>query len=98
MTRASPQPAHQPARPSRRRWLLAGSLAGVLVLAGAVAGFVWHRQSTPRPPAIDLAEFDPEAAAAVRDAETALEREPRSVAAWGHLGMVLFAHDVYRQA
>jgi tetratricopeptide (TPR) repeat protein len=68
----------------------------VLVLTGAVAGVVWYR--SPRPPAIDLAEFDPEAAAAVREAETALQKQPRSAAAWGHLGMVLFAHDVYRQA
>ena len=66
----------------------------VLAAAGATAGW-WatHRASVPEPPAVDLAGADPEVAAAVESARAAVRREPSSGAAWGHLGMVLRAHD-----
>jgi tetratricopeptide (TPR) repeat protein len=99
MTTASPRPGRPTARaPARRRFFLAASLIGILALAGVIVGLVWHAVTTPRPPTLDLTGFDPEAAAAVGDAQAAVGRQPRSAAAWGHLGMVLFAHDVYAQA
>jgi tetratricopeptide (TPR) repeat protein len=60
----------------------------VIVVAG------WRLWRTPAvaPPFVDLAGADPEVAALVELARKDVLADPRSAAAWGHLGMVLRAH------
>jgi tetratricopeptide (TPR) repeat protein len=49
-------------------------------------------------PEIDLTALDPAVVAAVDAARTHVLRSPQSAAAWGRLGMVLAAHDLYAPA
>jgi protein O-GlcNAc transferase len=83
----------------RRRWWVA--LLLVLVLLGGAVGFWVYRTAGPAlpdVPAVDVAHADPEVAAAVMSARTAVLQKPRSAAAWGHLAMVLHAHEFFGEA
>jgi tetratricopeptide (TPR) repeat protein len=79
---------------SGRRVLLL-LLAGVLLAAAGVGGYFawWPRQSVVPP--IATAGLDAEVVAAIARARGAVEARPKSAAAWGRLGMVLFAQDMY---
>ncbi len=82
-----------PARAKGKRLLL---LAAALLLAGAAAGGYFMRRT--RPPAIPTVPtegLDAEVAAAIAEARAGVEAHPRSASAWGHLGLVLFAQDMY---
>ncbi len=76
----------------------AASLLAV-VAVGALAAGVWkYRQATlapsaPPPPAIDLDRCDPLVAESIRQAQQQVRESPLDGAAWGHLGMVLLAHQ-----
>jgi tetratricopeptide (TPR) repeat protein len=76
----------------RRRRLL---LLGVGVVAAVVVwGIVWGGWlRSARPPVVDLKGVDPGIAEAIESARRDVEQKPRSAAAWGHLAMVLRAHD-----
>jgi tetratricopeptide (TPR) repeat protein len=75
---------------SRRRILF----GGVIVLAAVGAGAYYLFRPAPPPiPAVDLSRVDPEVADAVTTAIDAVKAHPRDGAAWGHLGMILRAHD-----
>lgn len=74
-------------------------LCAVLLLAGAsVGGYLVWRRSAPIVPTIATAGLDAEVVAAVEQARADVLAEPRSAAAWGRLGMVLFAHDMYAES
>src|SRR5437764_523279 len=90
-------PAH-PA-PRSRRWT-ALAILGVALLACVAGGFALlrGRHFPPPVPAPDLGEADPKVAAAVREAQEKVRREPRSAEAWGRLGTVLTAHDYHAEA
>jgi tetratricopeptide (TPR) repeat protein len=78
---------------SRRRYWLAGILAVLLVAAGG-AYFWWpvHRLVIPTIPTNGL---DPEVVAALADARDRVQHQPESADAWGHYGLVAFAHGKY---
>lgn len=79
----------------RRRLCWVG-LTGVLVILG-VASFLWYR--TPHePPVVRRAIPDAEVAEAVETARSAVLATPRSAKAWGHYGMVLYAHYFLAEA
>ncbi len=70
-------------------------LLGLLVLLVCVAIGRWIQDRSvdlPAIPAIRLEGADPEVAAAIENARAALQKEPRSLQAWGKLGMILHAN------
>jgi tetratricopeptide (TPR) repeat protein len=71
-------------------------LSLVLLLAGgAAAGYLIWRPHGPVVPAIATAGMDHEVVAAIADARAGVEARPKSAAAWGRFGMILFAQDMY---
>ncbi|HEX5271370.1 MAG TPA: tetratricopeptide repeat protein [Gemmataceae bacterium] len=94
---SSVPPSAPPVRPRRRKVLaLLVLLMGAAVVAGLA--FALSRLRAPRPPVIELGGLNPEAAEAIRRARADVEAKPRSGAAWGRLGMVLFANDLWQEA
>jgi tetratricopeptide (TPR) repeat protein len=87
--------APQAAAPAKGKRLLL-LLAAVLLLAGAAAGgyFAW-RPRPPAVPAVPTEGLDAEVAAAINEARADVAARPKSAAAWGHLGLVLFAQEMY---
>ena len=86
-----------PVRTKGKRRLL--GLAGLLLLAaGGVGGYYALRPAAPVVPVIDTAGLDPEVVAAVEKAREEAAARPKSAAAWGRLGMVLFAQDLYAES
>jgi cytochrome c-type biogenesis protein CcmH/NrfG len=84
------------AAPARRRRLFLLALA---LLIAAAAGFgLRARFRTAEPPAPDLSGSDPGVRAAVEAASARVREQPRSVEAWGELGMVLLANDFLAEA
>jgi len=89
-------PGGRGVRGRRRRvlsWLVAG--AAVAVAAAAVAAYLLRPEP---PPEIDVSGLDPKAAEAVRAARAEVAAHRFSGAAWGKLGMVLFAHDLHAES
>ena len=89
-----PPPPHQvvaisAARRRARAWLLAGLL--VLVAAIGGVGWWWWRP-TPVDPPMPAGVEDPEVQQALARARQKVLEDPRSAAAWGHLGKLLLAH------
>jgi tetratricopeptide (TPR) repeat protein len=76
---------------SRLRWTLL-VCGGLFVAALALAVWFWLRPP-PNLPGIALEEADPEIVEAITPARQDVIRKPSSASAWGHLGMVLRAHD-----
>jgi tetratricopeptide (TPR) repeat protein len=65
----------------------------------AVSGYlIWRRLPVPSPPAVVLDDADLEVVEVIEAARTAVRNYPRSGAAWGKLGMVLFAHGCAAEA
>jgi tetratricopeptide (TPR) repeat protein len=70
-------------------------VAVLLLVSGGVGAYLFWR---PRPvaiPPIATDGLDTEVIRAIDEARRAVEAQPRSAAAWGRLGMVLFAQDMY---
>src|SRR5437016_4079450 len=82
-----------------RKSLLAVGLFTVLAVAGGgVFLFVNRHPPGPEIPSVEWDTIDPEAAAALRDAQTKVRQNAQSAEAWGQLGAVLFAHGLHAQA
>jgi tetratricopeptide (TPR) repeat protein len=62
-----------------------------------MARFVWY-PAMPAPPHVELEGIDPAVAKAVEQARGAVQNSPHSATAWGHLGLVLAAHDFLQEA
>ncbi|MFO0877531.1 MAG: tetratricopeptide repeat protein [Gemmataceae bacterium] len=71
------------------RWMLLGLAA--LLVGGAV--WWWRSTAPPEPPQIEPSGVDPEVIEAIDAARSQVVTSPRSATAWGHLGLVLRAHD-----
>ncbi|MFP5379104.1 MAG: tetratricopeptide repeat protein [Vicinamibacteria bacterium] len=81
----------------RRR--LGNALMVVAAVACVVWGyFVWARVSSPAPPEVELSRVEPLIAEAITAAREAAAAHPRDARAWGELGMVLHAHDMFPSA
>ncbi len=84
-----------PARPTtgQRRWLRWALV--VIVIGGPVAVWLWWPPTpTPIPP-VQTAGLDEEVVEAITKARSAAQAAPLSAKAWGQLGLVLFAQDLY---
>jgi tetratricopeptide (TPR) repeat protein len=73
----------------------AGVIAGVVVWRAWTAAADSSEQAEEHLaiPTVDLVGCDPEVATAIKSAQAAVRRNPKSARAWGRLGMVLAAHD-----
>jgi tetratricopeptide (TPR) repeat protein len=85
-------------RPNLRQWkrrqrgLMCVIVAvGSLMTIGIAAAL--RRETISPPPQVDLAGADPAVADLLRTAQNEVRKAPGSSAAWGHLGMLLFAYD-----
>ena len=87
-----------PAAPRGRRRLLRAVVAGVVLAALTVGGYVWYQAAQPKPPAVDLAGAEPAAVQAIEAARAAVRASPGSEQAWGHLGMLLLAYQFHAEA
>lgn len=76
-------------------WWLQLVVCGSLV-AAATAAWMWV--SAPPIPRPDLAGADPLVVLAIDDAEARVRMTPESAAAWGDLGLVLYAQSYGREA
>lgn len=80
----------------RRRLTL---LVIVLLLLGVgVGGYLLWRPKKSVVPPIPTEGLDAEVVAAIDKARAEVDAHPHSAVAWGHLGMVLFAQDLYEPA
>jgi tetratricopeptide (TPR) repeat protein len=71
-------------------------LLALLLLAAVGAGiYFFARPRRSVVPPIPTEGLDPEVVAVIDKARADVEAQPKSGAAWGHLGMVLFAQDMY---
>jgi tetratricopeptide (TPR) repeat protein len=75
------------------KWLAA--LALLLMLGTGLGAALWWRSRPTLPPEVPLEGLDSEVAEAVREARAEVLRVPRSGEAWGHLGRVLLANEVF---
>lgn len=80
-------------RSSAFRWL---ALAALLIGAG-LGVWIWTHFRAPQPPPVPSAD-DAAVVRAVEEARQAVLAQPLSGAAWGNLGMVLYANDFLAQA
>ncbi len=99
---SSPSPRLPFSRSRRiRRGVLAATLiVGGALLAGGVGLAFWFGRGSPppQPPTIDLSGLDPAVAAAIALERDAVLQSPRSIDAWGRLGMVLLANQFRPEA
>jgi tetratricopeptide (TPR) repeat protein len=72
-----------------RRILVYGVVLLGAVFAGAIGGYYWWREAIPEPPVVELANLEPSAVAAIREARAAVMQSSRSAEAWGRLGVFL---------
>jgi tetratricopeptide (TPR) repeat protein len=82
---------------SLRRWLLLG-LAIILLAASGVATYVWLRPGSPPVPEIPLDDGlanDKELVALIAESRAAVSADPQSADAWGKLGRVLLANEIF---
>jgi tetratricopeptide (TPR) repeat protein len=92
---------------ARRLYSVVALLGGVLLIAG-FGIYVAHRAITNQArsvekldaaiPSLDWTGADAAVADAVEAARTAVRRSPHSASAWGHLGMILGAHEFAPEA
>jgi tetratricopeptide (TPR) repeat protein len=88
-------------RPKRYHlWRLLAACIGGPALAAAIvyALWLWLPVRIPEPPAVNVTGAEPVVAEAIAAARSSLAANHRSPAAWGHLGMVLHAHDYLAEA
>src|SRR4051812_35470098 len=67
-------------------------LGGAVALGAGLGWWWWRQEPDPQPPPLALENAEPDVVHALEKARARVRGEPRSAAAWGHLGMVLLAH------
>src|SRR5947199_125155 len=80
----------------KRKQLLIALLVALLATAAVVGYFAWWHEKVVVPE-IRTAGRDAEVAAAINKAHAEVESHPDSAEAWGRLGLVLFANDMYEE-
>jgi tetratricopeptide (TPR) repeat protein len=85
-------------RVGAKRKLLLIVLSVVLVGAGVAVGYFAWQWRRPAAPAVATEGLDAEVVAAIDQARAAVNARPKSAAAWGRLGIVLFSQDMYADA
>jgi tetratricopeptide (TPR) repeat protein len=95
-----PPPTAASPPPTRRKRQLFVVTGVVVFAAAAIAGYWYLRPPlSPLPPDVPMEEgADPAVKAAMDRAHQAVVAQPRSVDAWGHLGMVFGAHGYEAEA
>src|SRR5262249_14860708 len=84
-----------PPSSAKRKHLRLVLWAVPLLVGAAVAGyFAWRPRPAVLPP-IATDHLDAEVVAAIDTARAGVMAQPEAAAAWGRLGMVLFAQDMY---
>jgi tetratricopeptide (TPR) repeat protein len=81
-----------------RPFLVLLSAIALFLIFAALSVTLWLAPHTPEPPAPDLAEVDSEVAEAIGAARDKVRQHPDHGDVWGRLGMLLFAHDFYKEA
>jgi tetratricopeptide (TPR) repeat protein len=82
---------------AKRRWLLP-LVALAMIAAAAVGGFAWRHSHRIVVPEVALQGVEPRVVEEVEKARTEVLEDPKSAEAWGKVGMVLFANDLYAEA
>lgn len=77
----------------RRRGLVLAIAVTSLLLAMGIVDVVRRVRNAVPPPVVDLVDADPAIAASVKAAHDEVNASPRSSAAWGRLGMLLFNYN-----
>jgi tetratricopeptide (TPR) repeat protein len=88
------RPQAATSRQGKHRVLVLLAVVAVLASAGT-AGYLVFRPRAAEIPTIPFDGLDAEVAANIEQARVDIKAKPRSADAWGHLGMVLFAQDMY---
>jgi tetratricopeptide (TPR) repeat protein len=73
-------------------------IASALLTAAVVGGYLAWRLSAPAVPLVATDGMDAEVAALIAEARADVTAQPRSAAAWGRLGMVLFGNTLYGES
>jgi tetratricopeptide (TPR) repeat protein len=87
--------APEPAKPKQSRGWLWVVRALVVALGASAATYYLVRSEAPALPNIPTDGLDAEVVAAIQNARADIEADPRSAEAWGQLGVVLFAQNMY---
>ena len=96
---AATRPADDRRRNRRRRLMKIGSIGAAAVGASLLlVTLIVHDDPLEHLPTIDLSEMDSNVAGSIARARDAVVTRPRSDRAWGHLAMVLAAHQFSIQA
>jgi tetratricopeptide (TPR) repeat protein len=96
---SSTQGAEKPKPKRQRFWRYFVALLGGVLVAGIGSGlWLGWPARVPDPPTVNLTGAEPVVAQAIEAARASLAENPRSTSAWGHLGMVLHAHDYLSEA
>jgi tetratricopeptide (TPR) repeat protein len=92
--RAPTPPKPSPPPSGKRRRLITVITASIIAVALAAAAvlFLLNRRLKPVLPSLHLDGVDPVLAEAIEEAEAAVREAPKSAAAWGKLGQLLYVH------